>query len=121
MFERPASTLSSAAGRIDDFSIPQENKPSATLKINGCISFRAEQLERDVMALTSNVISRTFFVICRMPESPSSPDTHSQGLDVVIALLSFLMGMITALYGITSNAKKNKLQINKALYKKTEK
>lgn len=37
-----------------------------------------------------------------MPESPSSPDTHTQGLEVVMALLSFLMGMITTLYGITA-------------------
>lgn len=35
------------------------------------------------------------------PVSPSSPDTQIQGFDVMIALLSFLMGMITDLYGIT--------------------
>lgn len=38
-----------------------------------------------------------------MPESPSSPDTHTQGLEVVMALLSFLMGRITTLYGITAS------------------
>lgn len=53
------------------------------------------------VALTSNVISRTFFGICMTPESPSSPDTHTQGFDVVMALLSFLIGMMTARYGIT--------------------
>lgn len=31
------------------------------------------------------------------PVSPSSPETQIHGLDVVIALLSFLMGIITAL------------------------
>lgn len=55
-----------------------------------------------VTLLTSKVISRTFLGICMMPESPSSPDTHTQGLEVVMALLSFLMGMITTLYGITA-------------------
>lgn len=39
--------------------------------------------------------------ICITPVSPSSPDTQIQGFDVMIALLSFLMGMITDLYGIT--------------------
>lgn len=47
--------------------------------------------------LTSNVISRWFLGICITPLSPSSPDTHIHGFDVVIALLSFLMGIITDL------------------------
>lgn len=51
--------------------------------------------------LTSNVISNKFFGICIMPVSPSSPETQIQGFDVVITLLSFLMGIITVLYGIT--------------------
>lgn len=54
-----------------------------------------------VTPLTSKVISKTFLGICMMPESPSSPETHTQGLEVVMALLSFLKGMITTLYGIT--------------------
>lgn len=51
--------------------------------------------------LTSKVISNKFFGICIMPVSPSSPETQIQGFDVVITLLSFLMGIITVLYGIT--------------------
>lgn len=58
-----------------------------------------------VTLLTSNAISRTFLGICMMPESPSSPDTHTQGLEVVMALLSFLMGMMTTLYGITAGGR----------------
>ena len=60
--------------------------------------------------LTSKVISRTFLGICMTPESPISPATQTHGLDVVMALLSFLMGIITARYGITEkiNQKKNK-------------
>lgn len=56
----------------------------------------------EVRLLTSKVISRTFLGICMIPESPSSPDTHTQGLEVVMALLSFLMGMMTTRYGITA-------------------
>lgn len=52
--------------------------------------------------LTSKVISRMFLGICMTPESPSSPETHTQGLDVVMALLSVLMGMMTTRYGITT-------------------
>lgn len=58
----------------------------------------------NVTLLTSKVISRTFLGIFMMPESPSSPDTHTQGLEVVMALLSFLMGMMTTRYGITAGA-----------------
>lgn len=36
-----------------------------------------------------------------MPESPSSPETHTQGLEVVMALFSFLMGYMATRYGIT--------------------
>lgn len=45
--------------------------------------------------------------------SPSSPETQIHGFDVVIALLSFLMGIITDLYGITENGEggKNKLVV----------
>lgn len=63
--------------------------------------------ERSKVTLTSKVISRTFLGICMTPESPSSPDTHTQGLEVVMALLSFLMGMMTARYGITAGDKPN--------------
>ncbi|KAG7277645.1 hypothetical protein CRUP_025330 [Coryphaenoides rupestris] len=44
----------------------------------------------------AEVISRTFLGICMTPESPSSPETHTQGLEVVMALLSVLMGTMTA-------------------------
>lgn len=46
---------------------------------------------------TSNVISRRFFGICITPVSPSSPDTQTQGLEVMMVLLSFLVGMTTTL------------------------
>lgn len=48
-------------------------------------------------ALTSNVISRTFLGILMIPESPRSPETQTQGLEVIMALLSFLMGTMTTL------------------------
>ncbi len=66
-----------------------------------------------VTLLTSKVISRTFLGICMMPESPSSPDTHTQGLEVVMALLRFLMGMMTTRYGITAGAHNASEQRNK--------
>lgn len=50
-----------------------------------------------------------------MPESPSSPETHTQGLDVVIALLSFLMGMMTTRYGITAKKTKKASQFHSQL------
>lgn len=50
-----------------------------------------------------------------MPESPSSPETHTQGLDVVIALLSFLMGMMTTRYGITAKKTKKASQFQSAI------
>lgn len=56
------------------------------------ISFHPPDVTIKGHTLTSNVISRTFLGICMMPESPSSPETHTQGLEVVRALLSFLMG-----------------------------
>jgi hypothetical protein len=49
---------------------------------------------RDV---TSKVISSKFFGICITPVSPSSPETQIHGFEVMIALLSFLIGMITDL------------------------
>lgn len=69
------------------------------------------------MEPTSKVISRRFLGICITPVSPSSPDTQIQGFDVMIALLSFLMGMITDLYGITErkNAGFTKKNYNKIL------
>ena len=60
-----------------------------------------------VTALTSNVISRKFLGICMTPESPSSPDTHTQGLEVVMVLLSFLMGIMTTRYGITEGTNRS--------------
>lgn len=63
-------------------------------------------IENEEGILTSNVISKWFLGICITPVSPSSPETQIHGFDVVIALLSFLMGMITDLYGITNMTKK---------------
>lgn len=45
-------------------------------------------------------ISWVFFDICLTPESPSSPDTHTHGLTVAMAMLNFFMGMMTTRYGI---------------------
>lgn len=58
--------------------------------------------------------------ICITPVSPSSPDTQIQGFDVMIALLSFLMGMITDLYGITERKMLKLIQnYSEVLLKKT--
>lgn len=51
-------------------------------------------------------ISCVFFGICITPESPSSPDTHTQGLTVAIAMLSFFIGIITTRYGIPREEEK---------------
>lgn len=56
-------------------------------------------------------ISCVFFDICRTPESPSSPDTHTQGLTVAIAMLSFFMGIMTTRYGISKETHETKSKV----------
>lgn len=48
-----------------------------------------------VCVRTWKKISCVFFGICLTPESPSSPETHTQGLTVAMAMLSFFMGIMT--------------------------
>ena len=77
-------------------------------------------LRKQLAEPTSKVISRRFLGICITPVSPSSPDTQIQGFDVMIALLSFLMGMITDLYGITERKMLKLIQnYSEVLLKKT--
>lgn len=49
----------------------------------------------DARLQTWKNISCVFFGIGLTPESPSSPETHTQGSTVAMAMLSFFMGIIT--------------------------
>lgn len=68
--------------------------------LSGWMWFYMWYINADGYIHTWKKISCVFFGICLTPESPSSPDTHTQGLTVAIAMLSFFMGIIATRYGI---------------------
>lgn len=61
--------------------------------------------------LTWKKISCVFLGICLIPESPSSPETHTQGLDIVMAMLSFFMGIMTTRYGMPEGTRDENIYI----------
>lgn len=83
------------------FPILSDSRQSEKVKLNPRVELHDTLLRKISAEPTSKVISRRFLGIGITPVSPSSPDTQIQGFDVMIALLSFLMGMMTDLYGIT--------------------
>lgn len=78
-----------------------KSKPQITVRVAlcVCVSIGCDVTTEGWIPTWKN-ISCVFFGICLTPESPNSPDTHTQGSTVAMAMLSFFMGIITTRYGI---------------------